>query len=718
MSTLISVVGPPASGKSWLRERLAEALALPSFAIDDERARLTKGPGHGYSFTHDDAAWSNLARRLRDEPAAIVETAGTAARYQAITVGRRVLTIECEASPRERLRRLEERVRARHFLTLHQSDYPQRLAAIHGGMPGALIVDTLDPASVERAIVAARAFIVAAPPPAPAAPIPRAALLSTLAPVDRLRALPYPLAVATLARLEATHGPEAVASLRYELDARGNVAGFWTRLVQVLPDPDLIWSICVFAGENGTGKTWCGTHLFLREILTGRAKRPRIICATGPAIENTIIEGASGIKAWLPPGVSCVWSRSKGYEGELLIAGVKVLCCSADAPGQAIGAGVDLDFRDDPAGWIESCGAAGAEKAWATASRSCREGLARAIVPTTPEGVEFLDRLLKGKNRGVLLRQLGRPEDNAGNLAPGYLRNTVADMREAGTWTTKAGASPFATADFPAMRLEVAPRLVAVAVAIDPARSSGPDACEVGIVGGGRDERGNVHVRHDGSAILDGGKNGWPKVAWDLAERLQREHPGAPFHFIVESNTGSSPPMDLLRAEERARCRYRGAPEVNVVRIVSVRSGKDKCARARLPAFIAAQGQVRIAAHLRDDDEQGYVLEGQLRRLTPAGKDSDRADAMVHLVNDLAGLGDEKEIAREATALEEAEAVQAQALYVAGVNARIAAMRSGAAAKVPAVMPVEGAPSGDARYAGPPARVMVRPQSWRSRGVL
>ncbi len=541
-------------------------------------------------------------------------------------------------------------------------------------------------------------------------------MIDTLAPVDRLRALPYPLAVATLARLEATHGPEAVASLRYELDARGNVAGFWTRLVQVLPDPDALWSICVFAGENGTGKTWCGTHLFLREILSGRARRPRIICATGPAIENTVIDGASGIRAWLPPDVPCVWSRSKGYEGELLIAGVKVLCCSADAPGQAIGAGVDLDFRDDPAGWIESCGAAGAEKAWATASRSCREGLARAIVPTTPEGVEFLDRLLKGKNRGVLLRQLGRPEDNAGNLAPGYIRNTVADMREAGTWANKAGASPFATADFPAMRTDACPRLVAIAVAIDPARSSGPNSCEVGIAGGGRDARDTVHVRHDASAILDGGRDGWPKAAWDLAERLMAEHPGAPFHFIVESNTGSSPPMDLLRAEERARCRYRGAPEVNIVRIVAVRSSKDKCARARLPALIAAQGQVKIAAHLRDDDEPGYVLEGQLRTLTPDGKNSDRADAMVHLVNDLAGLGDEKEIAREATAIEETEAAEAQAVSLVNLNAAMAARRSGAAPREPGVMKVEGAPPGDAR--GPEPRVFRPAASWQKRTVL
>lgn len=532
--------------------------------------------------------------------------------------------------------------------------------------------------------------------------------LTGLAPVDALRALPYPLAVATLARLEAELGAEGVAALRYELDAKGNPGGFWTREVQQLPTPEESWTLCVITGENAAGKTWTGTHLYIREILQGRATRPRIIAASSAAIENTVIFGPSGIRAWLPPDVPFEWHRSKGYEGELWLGGVKVLCCSADAPGQAIGASVDLDFRDDPAGWVETCGAAGAEKAWATASRSCREGLGRAIVPTTPDGVEFIDRMLKGKTRGLLLRQLGRPEDNAGNLAPGYLRNTVADMREAGTWTNKPGISPFARTDFPALRLDVCPPLIEIAVAIDPARSSGPNACEVGIVGGGRDARSTVHVRYDCSAILGGGRDGWPSVAWDLAEQLQSEHPGARFRFIVESNTGTSPPMDLLRAEERVRLVRRGEPEVNTVEIVPVRSGKDKCARARLPAMVAAQGQVRFA------DDVG-TLEGQLRSLTPDGKNSDRADAAVHLVNDLAHLGDEKAIAREATDHEETQAANAQTLEVAAMNAAAVARRGGVAPE-PGVMKVAGAPPGDARYPGPPP--MTRQPNWRQRSVL
>lgn len=539
--------------------------------------------------------------------------------------------------------------------------------------------------------------------------------MSTLAPVDALRALPYPLAMATLARLEAELGAEGVAALRYEIDAQGNSGGFWTRLAQRLPAPDEPWSICVFAGENAAGKTWCGSHLFMREILSGRARRPRIICASSAAIENTVIFGPSGIRAWLPPDVAFEWHRSKGYEGELWLGGVKVLCCSADAPGQAIGASVDLDFRDDPAGWVESCGTAGAEKAWATASRSLREGLARAIVPTTPDGVSFIDHMLQGKSRGLLLRPLGRPEDNAGNLSPAFLRNTVTDMREAGTWTNKPGISPFARTDFPALRLEACPRLVELAVAIDPARSSGPNSCEVGIVGGGRDARDTVHVRYDASAILDGGRDGWPKVAWDLAEQLQREHPGAPFHFVIESNTGTSPPMDLLRAEERARCRYRGDPEVNIVAITVVRSGKDKCARARLPALIAAQGQVRLSDQPRLDDEPGYVLEGQLRSLTPDGKNSDRADAMVHLVNDLARLSDEKAIARDATEQEQTEQANAQALQVAAMNAALSG-RTPVQPREDEVMKVAGAPPGDARHPGSPAP--LRFPSWRKRSMF
>lgn len=533
---------------------------------------------------------------------------------------------------------------------------------------------------------------------------------SALAPVDQLRALPYPLALATLARLEEELGPEAVAALRHELDATGRQGGFWARPSQLLPDPAESWATCVITGEYGTGKTWMAVQLFLREILAGRSERPRIICATRPAIEGAIVNGPSGIMRWLPPGVPREWLPSKGHAGELWINGVRVTCLSADAPGQAIGEGSDLDLRDDVAKWVISCGQAGALEAWTAARKSCREGYARAIVPTTPDGIEFIRSLLAGERR-VLRIDLGRVEDNRGNLAANFVDGVVADLREQGQWMREGSESPFSRPGLiESMRRDDCPPLVEIAVAIDPSRSAGPRSCDVGIVGGGRDARDVVHVTHDRSAILDAGAKGWPAVAWDLAEELQREHPGATLRFVLESNTGSNN-AELLRAEERARRRDRGEPGVNTVEVVLVKASKNKCERARLPAMQAALGQVTIARGLT-------VLEGQLRTLTPDGKKSDHADAMVHLVRNLAGLSDEKELARGATEQEREQDAADQCAAAADMNALLVARRHGVKPEPGAVMKVEGAPPNDARYAGPPPRMVGRSGGWRTRTTI
>ena len=531
-------------------------------------------------------------------------------------------------------------------------------------------------------------------------------MTADLAPVDRLRRLPFPLMLATLRRLEGDLGAEAVAALRYELSNEGSQAMFWSRPAQRLPDPAVRWAIALIIGEYGTGKTWSAVHLFLREILAGRAKRPRIICASGPAIEGTIIKGPSGILSWLPPSVPREWSPSKGHAGVLTIDGVAVTCISADAPGQAIGEGSDLDLRDDVAKWVISCGAEGAQKAWVAASKSCREGGGRAIVPTTPDGAEFIRALVAGERAGVLTIDLGAVENNRGNLAANFVDLVVRDLRAAGQWNALGESSPFAPVPLESLRLEAPPELVQLAVAIDTALSSGPNACEVGIVGGGRDERSTVHVLYDASERLDGGAAGWPSVAWDLAERLMAEHPGVPFRFVIETNRGAVPPMDLLRAEERNRNLSRGKPGVSVVEIVAIRSSRNKCERARLPAMIAVQGQVRFAYGL-------LTLFGQLRSLTPDGKNSDRADAAVHLINDLAGLG-EKEAAMAAEKHTKAEGTKRQVDALARMSDALAGRSS--APKEGDLIKVEGAPPGDARYPGPPPVAQAVP--WQRRRAL
>lgn len=465
--------------------------------------------------------------------------------------------------------------------------------------------------------------------------------MTPLALVDRLRALPAPLALAVLRQLDAELGPEATASLE-------TAWGFWRRPRQRFPRPDERPAIVVFAGEYGTGKTRTATAYLEHLILTGRARAPRIIAATGADARSLVAHPLTGLLRWQQPGVKYVWEPSKGWEGELTINGTPLVLCSVEAPRSVLGVGSDVQLLDDPPKW----GPTG-KAILVNALKSSRERGSLTIIPTTADGLLLVAEVLgvtveRLADAGVLVIDLGTTEDNAGNLDPNYLRNKES-LKRAGLWHPVASTSPWAKADFSALRLPSCPPLVELAVSIDPNKDGSSKPCEVGIVGGGRDARDVLHVREDRSDVLDGGAAGWPKVAWDLAEELHRRHPSAPFPvFLFESNVGRHR-ADLLYAEERNRRKDRGEPGVNArCKVVFVRADADKCVRAEAPANVAAQGQVRFAPDLHE-------LEGQLRNLTPKGTDSDRADAANHLLTHLGKLGEgadqvERTQAREATA--------------------------------------------------------------------
>ncbi len=473
------------------------------------------------------------------------------------------------------------------------------------------------------------------------------AMTSPLALVDRLRALPPPLCRAALAQLEAELGPEAFGAL-------GTSWEFQRRPAQRFPTEDEIrrYPIIIFGGRSNyaAGKTRTGLEFLLWLIITGRVRVPRIVAATGAAARELVEKEESGILAWKKPGVRYNPELSKGYEGQLWVNDVRIDLMSVETPRLALGANVDVQFLDDPPKW-ETTGKA----MLISLLKSARLGLSLTIIATTGDGIDLIADVLgvhpdNIEEAGVLLIDVGVTEDNAGNLGRHYFTNK-ASLERAGNWDPTKSRSPWASIPFSRLRLAECPSLVEIAVSVDPSKGGSSKPCEVGIVGGGRDARDVLHVRHDVSGVLDGGAEGWPKVAWDLAEKLHEEHPGAPFPvFVLESNVGKVY-GDLLYAEERARRRATVGVGNNVrCKVAPVRADRDKCVRAEAPANVASKGQVRFAETL-------HVLEGQLRNLTPKGTDSDRADACNHLLTYLGKLEDgaqQVEKAQAATAAREA----------------------------------------------------------------
>ncbi|HSM93366.1 MAG TPA: hypothetical protein VLT47_10820 [Anaeromyxobacteraceae bacterium] len=506
--------------------------------------------------------------------------------------------------------------------------------------------------------------------------------MTPLARVDALRALPAPIALGVLRQLEAEMGPEAVGALETAWE-------FWRRPVQRFPtDAELRrYHTVIYTGDFGAGKTRCAWELLLHLILTRRARSSRIVAANGAAAREIVTDDDTGILAWRKPGVVYDYQSSQGYEGELRVNGTLISLCSIEAPKSLTGSGRSAELLDDPPKW----GPTG-KAALVNAMRSTRQPGAITIIPTTADGLQLIADVngvhIDGLDAvGVLTIHLGRTEDNP-NLDPKILIKR-ANLKRAGLWDAAVSTSPWADVLAPerwaARRLAVCPPLVELAVAVDPAKGGSSRPCEVGIMGGGRDATDVLHVRYDRSGILDGGAEGWPKVAWDLAEELHGRHPGAPFPpFIFESNVGKAY-GDLLYAEERNRRKSRGEPGVNArCKVIFVRADADKCVRAEGPARVAAQGQVRFAPDLGE-------LEGQLRNLTPKGIDSDRADAANHLLTHLGRLGE---------GAEQVEAQNVQALAAASVET--AAALTATVAAIPRAAP--GLPFGLGGFRGVASR--------------
>lgn len=126
---LIHIVGGVATGKSWLRRELGQGLGIPTYSIDDERARLM-----GDSVWLDDerelAAWVALEDAIDAEYTCIVETSGSNANADVMLAERDVFVILCVASDVTRRERLQSRVNCGHQLASLDPRYVERMMRI------------------------------------------------------------------------------------------------------------------------------------------------------------------------------------------------------------------------------------------------------------------------------------------------------------------------------------------------------------------------------------------------------------------------------------------------------------------------------------------------------------------------------------------------------------------------------------------------------------
>ena len=377
------------------------------------------------------------------------------------------------------------------------------------------------------------------------------------------------------------------------------------------------WTTWLILGGRGAGKTRSGAE-WVRGLALGKppfADRPveriALIGETLGDARAVMVDGPSGLLAVHPPHERPAYNASRR---ELAWPnGAVAQLFSADDPESLRGPQFGAAWSDELAKWRY------AERAWDMLQFCLRLGdQPRQAVTTTPRPIPLLKRLIADPATAI---SRAATEANAANLAPSFLSAIVA--RYQGTRLGRQELDGALIEDRPdalwrretieACRVNAAPPLARIVVAVDPPVTSGPRADACGIVACGRAEDGRAYVLADtttqGRQPLD-----WARASVRLYESLQADC------IVAEVNQGGELVAQLLRQV---------APNI-AVRMV--RATRGKYLRAEPVAALYEQARVaHVGVWPELEDQMCDFGVGGLSD----GSSPDRLDALVWALTDL-----------------------------------------------------------------------------------
>jgi phage terminase large subunit-like protein len=370
------------------------------------------------------------------------------------------------------------------------------------------------------------------------------------------------------------------------------------------------WVTWLILGGRGAGKTRAGAE-WVRAVVRTPGQRVALVGESEHEVREVMVEGVSGLigvharrerPLWIPSRRRLEWSNGSVAEA-----------FSADDPESLRGPQFHAAWCDELAKWPR------AEKAFDMLQFALRLGpRPRQVVTTTPRPGALLKRLLAAPTSAVTRAGTAA---NAYHLSPVFLSSVVA--RYQGTRLGRQELDGELIEDNPdalwarsmleAARVEAAPPLARIVVAVDPPGSSRPGSDACGIVAAGRAADGLFYVLEDWTA--PGLRPaGWGNKAIGLYHRLSANL------IVVEVNKGGEAVREVLHGID---------PDVPVQEVNATRG---KYLRAEPVALLYEQGKVR---HVR-----GFpLLEDEMCEFGPqglsSGRSPDRLDALVWALAEL-----------------------------------------------------------------------------------
>jgi phage terminase large subunit-like protein len=408
-----------------------------------------------------------------------------------------------------------------------------------------------------------------------------------------------------------TLSPWEVAARDFEVPRRPT----WRKIArpeQLAPEGD-DWLTWAFIAGRGAGKTRSAAEFSIEQAHDMPGSRGALIGRTPADVRDVMIEGESGILACSEPDFMPVYESTKRRltwpNGSIATA------FSAEVPSQLRGPQHHWAWADEAAAWTDAPKGDVLDTAWNNLMLGLRLGRTpRCVVTTTPKP-NALTRIILDRSSTVVTR--GSTYDNLGNLAPSFRQQVLAtyegtrigrqellgellDDVEGALWTLGL---------LDETRVETAPDLQRIVVAVDPSGGTGPNSDEQGIVVAGLGVDGNLYILADRSCSLS--PHGWASRA------VAAYHEFSADRIIAERNYGGDMVESTIRQVDQR------------VPVKVITASRGKVQRAEPVAALYEQHRVH---HLGAMPK----LEDQMTTWTPqSGTSPDRMDALVWAVTEL-----------------------------------------------------------------------------------
>lgn len=377
------------------------------------------------------------------------------------------------------------------------------------------------------------------------------------------------------------------------------------------------WLTWLLIGGRGAGKTRAGAEwiraqaLGLAPLADAPVSNIALVGETEHDVREVMIEGVSGLLAVHRRDQRPVWTSSrKRLEWS---NGAVAYAFSAEDPESLRGPQFGCAWSDELAKWRY------AQETFDMLQFGLRLGAQpRQLITTTPRPTALIKRLMLD-DTSVVTRASTRA--NAWHLAPTFLKGVLARYKD-----TRLGRQEldgeiiedrvdalWSRGVIERCRVDEAPQLSRIVVAVDPPASSGKRADACGIVAAGITGEGAIYVIAD-DTVSHATPALWAAKAIALWRRLEADA------LVAEVNQGG----EMVRAVIN---------EVDAsVPVISVRASRGKWLRAEPVATLYEQGRVKHAGNFS-------ALEDEMCDFGPtgltSGRSPDRLDALVWAIASL-----------------------------------------------------------------------------------